>query len=399
MKAVICGAGIAGLALAKQLASHHWDVTVVEKSPRQQEQGYMVDFFGPGYDAAAAMGVLPRLQELSYDIDGFVYVNDKGKPSASLNFSKIQKAANGRLLSIMRPSIESALHETLDDSVDLRFATTITEIENTTSGVRTTLSDGTSIDADLLVGADGIHSAVRAKVFGPEENYLRYLGYHTAAYTFRDDVLYRELNSRFCLTETLNRQIGLYGLRDGSVAVFAVHRRADPALPADPRAELHDVYSTLGWVAPKVLEHCPQPDELYYDQVAQIEIPEWTHQRVTLLGDSCQAVSLLAGQGASLAIAGAHLLGEQLATARSVDEALAEYQRQWSPVVRQTQRVARTGAQWFLPDTMTRLRVRRVALKLVNRFRLDRLLIRPVKGHARTDSTEGFTTRTVKSQR
>lgn len=56
MKAVVCGAGIAGLALARQLSTRGWDVVVVEKAPGPRTQGYMIDFFGAGYDAAEAMG-------------------------------------------------------------------------------------------------------------------------------------------------------------------------------------------------------------------------------------------------------------------------------------------------------------------------------------------------------
>ncbi|MGH3923505.1 MAG: FAD-dependent oxidoreductase [Pseudonocardiaceae bacterium] len=56
MKIVICGAGIAGLALAHRLGTLGWDVVVLEKAPGPRTQGYMTDFFGPGYDAAEAMG-------------------------------------------------------------------------------------------------------------------------------------------------------------------------------------------------------------------------------------------------------------------------------------------------------------------------------------------------------
>jgi 2-polyprenyl-6-methoxyphenol hydroxylase-like FAD-dependent oxidoreductase len=69
MKAAICGAGIAGLTLAGRL--HNilgWEVVVLEKAPGPRSEGYMIDFFGPGYDAAEAMGVLPWLEELSYPV-------------------------------------------------------------------------------------------------------------------------------------------------------------------------------------------------------------------------------------------------------------------------------------------------------------------------------------------
>ena len=202
--------------------------------------------------------------------------------------------------------------------------------------------------------------------FGDEKNFLRYLGYHTAAYIFDDPQIYDYLHNRFCLTDTADRQMGFYGLRDGKVAAFTLHRSPDPALPEDTQQAMHEAYSSLGWVVPRALERCPTSSELYYDQVAQIEIPQWSRGRVTLVGDACQAVSLLAGQGASLAIAGAYVLGDQLASANSVDAALAHYQQLWQPVITEKQQVARRGVGWFLPSSSLQLWLRRIVLRLTN---------------------------------
>lgn len=145
-----------------------------------------MDFFGLGYGAAQSMGLLPRLQELSYQVEEVRYVDESGRRRAGLNYARFERAVNGRLLSIMRPDLELALRERVVDKVDLRYGYGITHIENSASDVRVTLTDGTVVGADLLVAADGIHSTVRRMVFGDEKNFLRYLGYHTAAYIFHD---------------------------------------------------------------------------------------------------------------------------------------------------------------------------------------------------------------------
>lgn len=380
MKAVICGAGIAGLAAADRLAALDWDVVVVEKAPAPRRQGYMIDFFGPGYETAKAMGVLPRLNELGYEVDEMRYFDESGRRRAGINYERFSQLVHGELISIMRPDLERALREQVTGRVDLRFGTGVTAIDEQPDGVRAHLSDGSAIDADLLVGADGIHSTVRQLVFGDEARFLRYLGFHTAAYVFADPEIYAEVGNRFCLTDTAGRQMGFYGLRDGSVAVFTVHRTADPTVPADTRQAVRAAYGDLGWVAPRALAQCPEPAELYYDQVAQIELPQWSRGRVVLLGDACGAVSLLAGQGASLAMGGAYVLAKQLANASSIEAALADYQRAWQPVVTEKQQVARSGADWFLPSSVFRVRLRRLVLTVASALGLDRYVGKSLVG-------------------
>ncbi|MQA24504.1 MAG: FAD-dependent oxidoreductase [Micromonosporaceae bacterium] len=374
MKAVICGAGIAGLALAQRLDSIGWDVVVVELADGPRTQGYMIDFFGLGYEAAEKMGVLPRLRELGYQVEAATYVDSDGRRRGSMDYQQFASVVDGRLLSVMRPDLELALREQVAHRVDLRFGRGIAEIDNRSDGVRVELTDGSTVEADLLVGADGIHSTVRRLVFGEEARYLRYLGLHTAAYTFHDPEIHQRIDGTFWLTDTPHRMVGLYGLRDGRTAVFTVHRAADPTLPSDPRAAVREAYGSLGWLVPRVLELCPDSHQIYYDQVAQIELPSWSRGRVTLIGDACQAVSLLAGQGASLAIAGAYVLASHLAHADTVEDALASYQRSWQPVVVDKQQTGRRGIEWFLPSTQRRLWLRRVALKVMTLPGLDRYL-------------------------
>ncbi|GAB3878106.1 hypothetical protein GCM10029964_028280 [Kibdelosporangium lantanae] len=125
-------------------------------------------------------------------------------------------------------------------------------------------------------------------------------------------------------------------------------------------------------MVPRALAELPPAEDIYYDQVAQVQMPTWSKGRVVLVGDSCYAVSLLAGQGASLGIAGAYLLAHELAT-RPVPEALVAYEQRWRPVAEEKQRVGRSGARWFLPASPFQLRVRRAALRaarlpVVNRY-------------------------------
>ncbi|OBF16881.1 FAD-dependent oxidoreductase [Mycobacterium kubicae] len=364
MKVAICGAGIAGLTLAERLSRLGADVVVLERAPGPREQGYLIDFFGAGYDAAEAIGVLPAIQDAAYRIDEARLIDGNGRRRAALPYRHITAALDGRLCSIMRPDLEKALRDNLPDDVDLRFGAAVSAVSNRDDGVTVTLHDGEEIHADLLVGADGIHSTVRALVFGAESQYLRYLGFHTAAFVFDAPDVQQAAGDRVMLTDTIDRQLGCYGLRDGRVAAFALHRTPDLELPADTRAALRDSYADLGWLVPQVLQNSPPSEEIYYDQVAQIEMPAWRKDRVVLIGDACSAVSVLAGQGASLAVAAAYVLAEQLRLTSSLDRALDFYERLWRPVIEEKQEAGRDAANRFLPTSSSQRRMRRAALRM-----------------------------------
>jgi 2-polyprenyl-6-methoxyphenol hydroxylase-like FAD-dependent oxidoreductase len=137
-------------------------------------------------------------------------------------------------------------------------------------------------------------------------------------------------------------------------------------LNGGPFRELTEAYGDLDWIVPELLEHCPHgPPDLYFDVVSQVEVPRWSTGRVVLAGDSCQCVSLLAGQGASLAVAGAYVLAEELAACEGdVPSALDRYESRLRPAIRDKQAAGRRIVNWFVPASPLRLAIRDIALRL-----------------------------------
>ncbi len=363
-RVLVCGAGIAGLTLAWWLDRDGWDVLVVERAAGLRDEGYMIDFLGTGYDVAERMGLLPRLEAVDYDIPRILNVDNDGETVSRIDYELFERLTDGRLLTLMRGDLERALYESLSDDVEIRYQCTVDEVTQDARGVDVGLSDGASERVALLVGADGVHSRVRELVFGPEEEYLRYLGYHTAAYLFEDDSFRRDLRGDFKNVTVPNRTAGFYPIRDGRIATWFAHRSPTKALPESPCDELRARFGDLSWLVPDALDHCDEARGVYYDQVAQVEVDHWSRGRVTLVGDACYAVSLLAGQGASMAMGGAYLLARALRGDGPIEERLALYERKMKPNVEEKQAYGRRTASFLIPPTKWHVAARNVALGL-----------------------------------
>ena len=391
MKAVVVGAGIAGLVVARQLGLAGWNVEVLEKSGAPRPDGYMLDFFGPGVEAAERIGLYPRLAAVAYHVEAAEYVDATGRPTSSLNYDQFARLAGGKVLSLLRPDMERAALAALDDvpsgRVRVLYGAPVSRLWSDEDGVRVAVggSPDETVAADVLVGADGIHSAVRARVFGPEEGYLRPLGMRAAAFIVTDPALNARFRNRFILTDSIDRMAGLYSLRSDEVAAFMVYRDATGA-PGhqrswNPRERLRREFAGLGDAVDRLLDLCPEHP--YDDIVAQIVMPGWQRGRTVLVGDACGAVSLLAGQGGSLAIAGSALLGDILgpvASPERISSALTEFERRWRPMVEEAQAAGRRTASSFLPANRTQRLLRRWIIRASRLPGIDRLVARQIVG-------------------
>lgn len=363
---------MAGLTAAWCLDRQGWEVLVVERMPGPRGAGYMIDFQGPGYEVAERMGLLPALRRVHRPIPGINYVDGDGRAVARLDYALFDRLQRGRLISLMRGDLERVLLDALPGRVEIRYGRSIDAVEPAATHVDVVLTDGADERADLLIGADGIHSRVRELVFGAEHRFLRPLGLHTAAYVMSDARLAAALCGSFSLMSVPDRLAGLYPVDGSTLAAFLAHRTTDQTLPPSPCAELRRVYGDLGWLVPEALSHCDDA-AVYYDHVAQVAMPRWTRGRVVLVGDACQAVSLLAGQGASLAMAGSYALAAELDRG-PIDPALARYHARMKPMVERRQAAGRRLAGWVVPPNRRRIAARNIALRTAAHPGFSRLL-------------------------
>jgi len=371
MKILISGAGIAGPTLAYWLAHYGMEPTIVEESSRLRTGGYIIDFFGAGFDVAERMGMLPDILSKGYRVQEVEVVDREGKRVAGFSAETFARVAQGRYTSLPRGTLAASIFEKIDGKVESIFGDSITRIEQSPNCVHVEFQHSSPRNFDLVVGADGLHSNVRQIVFGAERQFEKYLGYKVAAfevpgYRPRDELAY-------VMHTEVGQQISRFGMRGDRTMFLFIFR--DDVLGNDrdihaQRALLQQRFGASGWECPQILEALDQTKELYFDRVSQIRMEsrkgQWTEGRVTLVGDAAFCVSLLAGQGSALAMVAAYILAGEIYQARGdYAQAFQRYQALFGPFVLKKQQAALRFAGYFAPSSKLALFVRNQMMNLM----------------------------------
>jgi 2-polyprenyl-6-methoxyphenol hydroxylase-like FAD-dependent oxidoreductase len=351
---LISGASIAGPALAFWLGRYGYGVTVVEKAAALRGGGYPIDIRGTALEVARRMGVLPRLQEAHIDSRELTFLNPDGSLITSVRPAAVAGGSEDRDVEVRRGDLAETLYEVVRDDTEFLFDDSIAALDDHEGGVDVTFRGGAERTFDLVVGADGLHSHTRGLVFGPEEQFHRYLGYCFAGFTLPNDF---GLSHEGVLWNTPGRAAALYAVGDGDELFgFLNFTRAEPPFDAfrNPDAQrdlVAAVFAGDQWEIPRLVAGMYAADDLFFDIVSQIRMPRWHAGRVALVGDAAYAPSFLTGQGSSLALVGAYMLAGELATGPDHTAAFTAYEQNTRKFVEMNQALVTAGNATLFPGT------------------------------------------------
>lgn len=374
---LVSGAGIAGPCLAYWLRRHGFEPTLVERAPRLRTGGYIVDFWGAGFDVADRMGIASRILEDGYKVAEVRQVDRRGKRVGGFPVDVFDRITNGRYTSIPRSALAAAVYGSLDGQVETLFGDAIAGLEDTGREVRVRFERAPPRAFDLVVGADGLHSQVRTLAFGEEARFERFLGLKVAAfealgYPRRDELVY-------LIHREVGQQVGRFTERGDRTMFLFVFADADPDVPSNVEAQkalLRARYASSGWECPMILEALDGAEGLYIDRVSQIQMERWTRGRVALVGDAAFCVSLLAGQGSALAMIAAYVLAGELERAAGDHvAAFARYEERLRAFIATKQKAAVKLSSYFAPRSRFGLLVGDQATKLMSIPFVSELLV------------------------
>jgi 2-polyprenyl-6-methoxyphenol hydroxylase-like FAD-dependent oxidoreductase len=361
---LISGASIAGPALAFWLHHHGFRVVVVERAAGVRGGGYPIDVRGSAIEVVERMGLLPALRDAHVDTQRTTFVDARGGVIARLTPEEFTGSPEGRDVELPRGELARLLHERTRDDVEYVFEDSITGLDQRSDGVHVTFRHGPPRTVDLVVGADGLHSAVRGLAFGAEAGFRHDLGFAFAGFSLDRAAGAAPLEREALAHNTPGRMAGYYAVRGQPGLIGMLAFATPPGFTFDlgdtdaQRDLVAEAFAGSRWEVPRLLAGMRTAEDFFFDTVSQIRMPRWSTGRVALVGDAAYAPALLSGQGSSLALVGAYVLAAELARAGDPAVAFGAYERALRPFVERNQDLARSGGATLIPATRRALWLR-----------------------------------------
>jgi 2-polyprenyl-6-methoxyphenol hydroxylase-like FAD-dependent oxidoreductase len=353
-RVLISGASVAGPALAFWLSRYGFEVTVVERSPGIRPGGYAVDFRGAGMKALERMGLADAAKQHETRTGSITMVNAKDQTIA-----RLPDGFTSGELEILRGDLAQLFYEATCRDAEYLFDDSIRSIVEKDNAVETILASGKTGSYDFVVGADGLHSNVRAIAFGEESRFVTNMGYQIAIFTVPD---FLHLGNAGKYYVELGRRVGCFGTPNDGMAKASFHfatKKTDMDYDRkDAAAQKNLVRSTFAdmkWATRQMLDMMDAAPDFYFDSLSQVKMDRWSKGRVVLLGDSASCASPMSGMGTSIAVAGAYVLaGELKETNGDYTRAFANYEQTMRGFVREAQKMAES-VSWFIPRSRFKL--------------------------------------------
>jgi FAD-dependent urate hydroxylase len=317
LRILVVGAGISGLAAARGLRVAGFRPDVVEELPATTVPGAGIFLPGNAMRALRQLGLDAPLRPLGDLIFRQVFLDSDGGELFELDLAALW-AGVGESRALSRADLQQVLLTSVGGEV--RYDTAVRDLQIVEGGAKVEFGNGAIAEYDLVIGADGRRSTIRAKagLGGPAvpTGQIVYRSVVSSGPPLSDWTALLGRRSQFVVMPMGGRR--LYVHADESVP-------AETPNPADPLAHVRELFAGFGGPVPAVLAAMEKVQLARTDEVV---LDGWTRGPVLLVGDAAHATAPTLAQGAAMALEDAAVLGEVLkATPHDVPAALRAYEQ------------------------------------------------------------------------
>jgi 2-heptyl-3-hydroxy-4(1H)-quinolone synthase len=324
---LIVGAGIAGFALAASLERFGITPVVVEIEKQSFSRGLALMLTSNVALALRRVGLDDAVIDRGLVLEQIIHADPSGKTVEAIHDLGPANERYAPNIGITRDGLMSGLSTAL--RARIRYSTTITSVDGPAEEPEVTFSDGTRAAFDLVVGADGIRSAVRKLIYSDIEPVYR------SFCAWRTVMDCSDYDPEFRLSSTAGYTLGSFPVGPNLMYAFLLAHCAEiPALSRDERLARFKELAAIfhGNVSP-LIQRQQDPARVIFVPVYEVEIPSYYRGRMLVIGDAAHAFSPLLAQGAAMAIEDAVALAELLGESGDIELALRAYEKRRRPRV------------------------------------------------------------------
>ena len=351
IKILVVGAGIAGPAICYWLKRFGFSPVLIEKGPAIRKGGQALDIRGVATHIAREMGIYERICDMRTRIECGRFVDVTGNILHEEHGEKFGFRQDDEV-EILRGDLVEILMKTIAD-VPCFFNQSITSMQQHDNNVTVNFNDGKVENYDMVIAADGIHSATRRMIFDKNEYQLINLGSYLSTFTIPN---YLNLNHMDLECEVNHKLVSINSDNDPKIARAGFMFRSQHVLKNirdenEQKKFLCDTFQDFGWEVSTILKFMLESDDFYFDAITQVKMNNWTKGRIALLGDAGYCPSPLSGQGNNLALVGAYVLAGELKMANGNHiPAFARYNELLRPFVDVNQKFGVWVSESFLVE-------------------------------------------------
>lgn len=378
MNVLISGAGVAGPALAVAFQPYGHRVVVVERAAALRTGGQAVDFRGEVHRRVLVdLGLWDPIHDHRTTPYPLLFIDAAGRTKV-----RIPAVLTAGDVEIVRGDLCHLLYAKTRARAEYRFGDSIAALDADGDEVEVTFASGARERFDLVVGADGLHSGVRAIAFGPESGFVRNHGYCLAACTV-DRVI--DVGSACVSYAEPGRSATVSPDASGSLRLSFMFTSPPPDRQWDGaaiRTWIAARFAGAGWETPRLVRALDDTKDLYVDSVSTVHVDRYSQSRVVLLGDAAWG-GTIGGQGTGLSVVGAWVLARELAAAGTdVGAGLRAFEARMRPYAAGCQKNAAHVGTFHAPKTRLGLAARNAFYRAMTSRLLAKQFEKMVKASA-----------------